>query len=272
MDIKLHSNATTTPKIRSYLQQSDKTDSELAQQLGISIQTVRRWRSRQDVNDRSHRPNKINRTLSSEQEYLLCYLRKYLHLSLDELVVAGQVLINQRASRAVVNRCLKKYDLNKTTKSDSPVALGNTFLTMYPLPKEISATEDYLFILIEQFTGYISCACLDKGLQRQTSIINYFKNNLPYKIKQIELFADLSTNPIVEACEVDIKIVEPSLMTLGEVNFRQDFVQLVTGHYTDPRLGIDAQLLRYEDYLNKQLKRSRLKKLSPYDYLMQYHK
>ena len=30
MEIKLHANATTTPRVRRYLQQSDKSDRELA--------------------------------------------------------------------------------------------------------------------------------------------------------------------------------------------------------------------------------------------------
>ena len=46
MEIKLHANATTTPRTRKYLQESTKSDRELAQELGISITTVRRWRNR----------------------------------------------------------------------------------------------------------------------------------------------------------------------------------------------------------------------------------
>ncbi len=272
MDIKLHLNATTTPKIRAYLQKSDKSDLKLAEQLGISVQTVRRWRNRQDVNDRSHRPKKINRTLSFEQEYLICYLRKYFALSLDELLEAGRNLINQRVSRAVISRCLKKYGLNIANKKDLPSQVGCTFLAMFPLPKEISKEEDYLFILIEKLTGYISCACLDKKLQRQQSIINYFQSSLPYNIQKIELIEDLTHHPIVQACTTKVEIVDSILTPLDKMNFKQDFIQLVSGHYTDSRLGFDAQLLRYEEYLNKHLKRNRLKKLSPYDYLMKYRR
>ncbi|ARU65567.1 helix-turn-helix domain-containing protein [Histophilus somni] len=272
MDIKLHLNATTTPKIRAYLQKSDKSDLELAEQLGISVQTVRRWRNRQDVNDRSHRPKKINRTLSFEQEYLICYLRKYFALSLDELLEAGRNLINQRVSRAVISRCLKKYGLNIANKKDLPSQVGCTFLAMFPLPKEISKEEDYLFILIEKLTGYISCACLDRKLQRQQSIINYFKSSLPYEIQEIELAEDITHHAIVQAFAKKTKVVTSTLILQSAVNFEQDFIRLVSGYYTDSRLGFDAQLLRYEEYLNKHLKRNRLKKLSPYDYLMKYRR
>ena len=36
MEIKLHANATTTPRIRRYLQQSEKSDRELAAELATS--------------------------------------------------------------------------------------------------------------------------------------------------------------------------------------------------------------------------------------------
>ena len=51
MEIKLHANATTTPRTRKYLQESTNSDRELAQELGISITTVRRWRNRRQISD-----------------------------------------------------------------------------------------------------------------------------------------------------------------------------------------------------------------------------
>ncbi|WP_240464764.1 helix-turn-helix domain-containing protein, partial [Modicisalibacter sp. 'Wilcox'] len=48
MDIKLHKQATTTPKVRAEIQAapSSITDSELARQYGVSPATIRRWRYR----------------------------------------------------------------------------------------------------------------------------------------------------------------------------------------------------------------------------------
>jgi len=56
MDIKLHKQATTAPKIRSEIQAapSSLTDSELARQYGASPATIRRWRHRDDIHDGSH--------------------------------------------------------------------------------------------------------------------------------------------------------------------------------------------------------------------------
>ena len=44
-------NATTTPAVRLALQQSSSTDSELAAQYGIGVDTVRKWRHRTSVHD-----------------------------------------------------------------------------------------------------------------------------------------------------------------------------------------------------------------------------
>ncbi len=51
MTIQLHANATTTPKTRRYTQYPKKTDKALAKKLGVFIDTVRRWRKRDDVHE-----------------------------------------------------------------------------------------------------------------------------------------------------------------------------------------------------------------------------
>lgn len=75
MEIKLHANATTTPRIRRYLQQSDKSDRELATELGISVTTVRRWRNREQVSDNHTTPKVIHKALRQEQVALVNALR-----------------------------------------------------------------------------------------------------------------------------------------------------------------------------------------------------
>jgi len=46
MEIRLHANATTTPKQRAYIQQSTRPAAELAVEIGVSETTIRRWRGR----------------------------------------------------------------------------------------------------------------------------------------------------------------------------------------------------------------------------------
>ena len=59
MLIALHKNATTTPATRLALQQASGTDRELAQQYGIGVGTVRKWRTRSTVQDASHTAHRL---------------------------------------------------------------------------------------------------------------------------------------------------------------------------------------------------------------------
>ena len=42
MELILHANATTTPRVRSYIQRSRKAVAELVAELGVSETTIRR--------------------------------------------------------------------------------------------------------------------------------------------------------------------------------------------------------------------------------------
>ncbi|WP_133513400.1 helix-turn-helix domain-containing protein, partial [Candidatus Thiosymbion oneisti] len=85
MNIHLHANATTTPKIRQYIQASNQSVPQLADELGVSEDTIRRWRRRDGVADGSHTPHRLQTTLAPAQEAVVVELRKTLLLPLDDL-------------------------------------------------------------------------------------------------------------------------------------------------------------------------------------------
>ncbi|MCW1826562.1 helix-turn-helix domain-containing protein [Enterobacter asburiae] len=107
MEIKLHANATTTPRIRRYLQQSDKSDRELATELGISVTTVRRWRNREQITDNQTTPKVIHKALRQEQVALVNALREVTGAPLDELLLMVNDGLGIAVSRATLNRYLK---------------------------------------------------------------------------------------------------------------------------------------------------------------------
>lgn len=107
MEIKLHANATTTPRIRRYLQNSDKSDRELAAELGISVTTVRRWRCREEVLDKKTTPAVIHKAMRQEQVFLVNALRDVSGAPLDELLLLVNDVLGIPVSRATLNRYLK---------------------------------------------------------------------------------------------------------------------------------------------------------------------
>lgn len=107
MEIKLHANATTTPRIRRYLQESTKSDRELSAELGISVTTVRRWRKREQVSDNLTTPKVIHKAMRQEQVVLINGLRECLAAPLDELLQLVNEGLGISVSRATLNRYLK---------------------------------------------------------------------------------------------------------------------------------------------------------------------
>lgn len=107
MEIKLHANATTTPRVRRYLQQSDKSDRVLAAELGISVTTVRRWRQREQTADRQTTPKVIHKAMRQEQIALINGLRDATGAPLDELLLLVNEGLGIQVSRATLNRYLK---------------------------------------------------------------------------------------------------------------------------------------------------------------------
>ena len=71
MLVRLHSEATTTPKVRAEIQASTDPAWMLAERYGVTEQTVYKWRHRDSVVDRSHTPHRLQTTLSSAQEAIV---------------------------------------------------------------------------------------------------------------------------------------------------------------------------------------------------------
>ena len=116
MNLKLHANATTTPRTRAYIQQSRSSAAELAQELGVSEPTIRRWRARSGVEDRPSRPHQIDSSLSPMEEQLCVELRTTVGLSLDDLVEVIKRCINPELSRSAIHRCLQRHGVSARPK------------------------------------------------------------------------------------------------------------------------------------------------------------
>ena len=69
---------------------------------------MRKWRNRDDVQDRSHRPKRLRTTLTPEQEQVILLLREELMLSWDDLTYIAKNYINSKASRSGIDRLLRR--------------------------------------------------------------------------------------------------------------------------------------------------------------------
>ena len=126
MELKLHANATTTPRTRAYIQHSTGSVAEVARELGVSERTVTRWRGRDKVSDRSHRPHHIATTMTPLEESLAVELRTSLSLPLDDIVEVLRRCVNAKLSRSQVHRCLQRHGVSAKPKPErAPFAAFN---------------------------------------------------------------------------------------------------------------------------------------------------
>ena len=65
MSYQIHPQARTTPKVREEIKNSSLSPAQLAKKHNITIPTAQKWQQRDSVEDRSHRPHKLNTTLSA---------------------------------------------------------------------------------------------------------------------------------------------------------------------------------------------------------------
>ena len=161
MEIKLHANATTTPKVRAYIQASSASAAALAEELGVSETTVRRWRRRSSTGDRSHTPRRLGQSTSPEEEALICALRTDARLSLDDVVEVMRRCVNGALTRSSVYRCLKRYGLSRLPKEEpaaargrfEETAFGYVHVDLKHLPK-LAGKPSYVFVVIERTTRF----------------------------------------------------------------------------------------------------------------------
>ena len=167
MLISLHKQATTTPKIRAAIQAGTEPAWMVAERYGISEQTVWKWRSRDDVHDRSHTPHRLQTTLMPAQEAVAVALRKALLLPLDDLLAVVREFLNPQVSRSGLDRCLRRHGVGnlQALKPKEPKPAHGSFKAYEPgylhidinyLPQMTDeSTRRYLFVAIDRATRWV---------------------------------------------------------------------------------------------------------------------
>lgn len=113
MQVRRHKNATPTPKTRAMIQASDEPMTVLAERLGVTVETIARWKHRDSVEDRSHTAHRLQTTLSAEQEAIVLFLRKTLGRSLDDLLAVVHEFIHPTITRSALHHMLKRHGVSK---------------------------------------------------------------------------------------------------------------------------------------------------------------
>ena len=192
MELNLHANATTTPKVRAFIQRSKRSAAELAAELGVSETTIRRWRDRTTVADRSHTPKRLAISLSPMEEALVYELRTRLALPLDDIVEVMQRCLNPKLSRSAIHRCLKRHGINRRPKPDKPAvgvfeqaSVGFIHIDLKHLPA-LAKRKSYAFVAIDRATRYVYVEIHPKrDAKTAAGFLKRFLADFPYPVHTI---------------------------------------------------------------------------------------
>ncbi len=169
MELRLHANATTTPKTRAYIQSSTASVAELAGELGVSEDTIRRWRSRTEVSDHSHTPHKLAIGLSDLEERLVTELRTALGLPLDDIVEVMRRCVNPKLSRSGIHRCLSRHGISARPKPAKPpvgafesASVGFIHIDLKHLTR-LGGRPSFVFVAIDRATRFVHACPREDG-------------------------------------------------------------------------------------------------------------
>lgn len=302
MQLNLHANATTTPKVRGAIQQSPLSDRKLAAELGVSVSTVRRWRQRTTVADLPHTPHRLRTTLSPAQERLVVELRQFLELPLDDLLVVTREFIHPEVSRSGLARCLSRHGLEdlrtlkaqrtavqtRPAKSFKAYEPGYVHVDVKYLPKLNDAPRQYLFVAIDRASRWVYVAV--KPNQCAHTAKAFFKAVIqaaPFKLQKLltdngKAFTDRFTaqgeptptgdHPVDQVCaqeQIEHRLIPPRRpQTNGMVErFNGRISEILVTHHFDSCCDLTQTLQRYVYLYNYHIPQKNLNHKTPIDTL-----
>ena len=191
---KLHKNARTNYAIRLAIKQSSEPISRLANKYHLSWQTVKKWKERESVEDKSSRPHNLRISLTQEQEDLILFERKKFKKTVEEIYFSLKNKISNLYPLKIY-RCLVRYGLNilpdelikaeRRIKRFRKYTIGYLHLDTLYSPK-ISKRRSYIFTAIDRVSKLAFILIKERktkemGTQFLRQVINFY----PYKIHYI---------------------------------------------------------------------------------------
>lgn len=152
-----HSNATTNIRLRSEINNSNLSYTELSSKYGVSEKTIYKWKNRQHFKDKSSRPTTIHYALSELEMLIAVELRNITWWSLDEITEAVNPVEPEKI-RSAVYRTFVREGVNQVPEKEKEKAKkfkeydpGFLHIDVTYLPK-INGVKYYLFVAIDRAT------------------------------------------------------------------------------------------------------------------------
>jgi len=307
VNVRLHANATTTPRIRRYIQESPKGERALAKELGLSRDTIRRWKKRDATTDGSHTPKRVKTTLDPATETVLVELRQLLWLPLDDLLRLGREFLKPDLSRSALERCLKRNSVSnlaqmradqlgeaaqprrKTFKDYEPGFVHVDIKYLPQLPEE--SARRYLYVAIDRASRWVYFEV--RANRRAQSAAGFVRNLIdaaPFRLTYLltdndGAFTDRmnrpdqgpsGNHPVDRLCAsqgISHRLIPPRRpQTNGLVErFNGRISEVLGSVHLRNREELEATLSRYRRLYNHQIPQKALDGRTPVEVLKRYY-
>lgn len=187
----LHGSAKTTHAVRAELQRSQASAAELARRYGINQKTVRKWRSRQTVDDEPMGPKeRRSSVLSALEEAAIVSLRVQARLPLDDVYIALKDVI-PHLTRSSLHRCLQRHGISRLPKADrekpkrfKAYEIGYFHIDIAELRYE--GGKAYLFVAVDRTSKLVFARIYRKATKLVASgFLKALIKTVPYKVHTI---------------------------------------------------------------------------------------
>ena len=108
---KLHKNAKTNYLIRKRIKESSEPIAVLSARYHLSWLTVKKWKVRESLEDKSSRPDTLRTVLTLEQEDLILFERKQFKKSIEEIYLTLEEQMPNLYPMKIY-RCVARYGLS----------------------------------------------------------------------------------------------------------------------------------------------------------------
>lgn len=301
---KLHKNAKTNYHIREHIKTSDKPLSQLAVELNLNIKTVRKWKNRNSLSDKSSKPVHVRTVLTIDQENLIVYERKAHKKTLFEIWDSlDQIIPNLYTMK--IYRVLDRWGLSvlpkELTEADRLVkkfrkyTIGYLHIDVIYTPKFVlpdgTKKRWYIFTCIDRVSKLAFVGLTDSKKQATArkflmEVIQFY----PYKINYIltDNGIEFSYNqlpkihrpknklhPFDQICKKykiqhrTIRFKHPWTNGMVERFNRKIRTNVIRRYLFQNVKELDEKLISYVNHYNFDLKLQQLQRKSPVEYLME---
>src|SRR3989344_2110716 len=211
---KLHQNAKTNYAIRRQIKQSPLPVAVLARKFNLSWSTIKKWKQREDVEDKSSRPDHLRTSLTPYHEDLIVFERKKFKKTVEEIFFTLEEEI-PNLYPVKVYRCLARHGLSvfprelinaeRRIRKFRKYAIGYLHIDTLYAPK-INKRRWYVFTCIDR---------VSKIAFIKDKLISYLNRyNFEVKLKQL----NYKTPNLAEYREAKNKLVNQKQLLKDKLN------------------------------------------------------